>query len=43
MHHLGIVHRDIRPCNIYYVASDKSYKLAGFSEAKIQENFALEQ
>jgi serine/threonine protein kinase len=39
MHQLGIVHRDIRPCNIWYVSRDKQFKLGGFDEAKIIENF----
>jgi serine/threonine protein kinase len=37
MHKVGVIHRDIRPSNIWFSSIDKCYKFGGFSEAKFIE------
>jgi len=38
MEELGISHRDLRPSNIWYIASEKTYKIGGFDDAKLVDS-----
>lgn len=35
LHSIGVSHRDIRPCNIWYIGAQKTYKIGGFDESKM--------